>query len=60
MVAKLILVKVSATIRLLKFVKDLMEIVDFSEMKCLKKYNTTYPKITTTYKGYIYLWVKPI
>jgi len=33
MVAKLILVKVSATIRLLKFVKDLMEIVDFSEIK---------------------------
>jgi hypothetical protein len=34
MVAKLILVKVSATIGLLKFVNDLMEIVDFSEMKC--------------------------
>jgi hypothetical protein len=32
--AKLILVKVSATIRLLKFVKDLIEIVDFSDIKC--------------------------
>jgi hypothetical protein len=32
--AKLILVKVSATIGLLKFVKDLMEIVDFSDIKC--------------------------
>lgn len=34
MVAKLILVKVSATIGLLKFVNDLMEIVDFSDRKC--------------------------